>query len=67
MRVIRAGNHKNACPNSQQGRLIRLLLQKQSDLALCSLSMPFGRQLVFEILEQLPYSRLPIIYMYMYN
>ena len=34
--------------------LIRLLLHKQSDLGLSCLSMPFGRQLVFETLEHLP-------------
>ena len=35
--------------------LIRLLLKKQSDLGLSCLSGIFGRQLMFEIIEQLPY------------
>ena len=59
MLVSRAGNHKksenelqNACLNSKQGRLIRLLFQKQADLGLHWLSL-FGSQLVFEILEHL--------------
>ena len=43
MFVFRAGIcSQNAC-------------QKQSDQGLCCLSMPFYRQLVFEILEHLPY------------
>ena len=33
--------------------LIRLLLQKQSDLGLHFLSRPFGRHVVFEILDHL--------------
>ena len=33
--------------------LIRLLLQKQSDLGLHFLSRPFGRHVVYEILEHL--------------
>ena len=36
--------------------LIRLLLQKQSDLGLRCLSRPFGWQLVLEISEHLPYT-----------
>ena len=36
--------------------LIRLLLQKQSDLGLHCLSRPFGRQIVFKILEHLLYA-----------
>ena len=35
--------------------LIRLLLKKQSDLGLHCLSWPFDMQVVFEILEHLPY------------
>ena len=35
--------------------MIRLFLHKQPDLGLHCLSRPFSRQLVFEILEHLPY------------
>ena len=36
--------------------LIRLLLQKQSDLGLHCFSWPFSRQLAFEILKHLPFT-----------
>ena len=36
--------------------LIRLLLQKQSDLGLCCLSRPFGQETIVEILEHLLYT-----------
>ena len=50
MLVIYAAAHK-----MQTGKtLIRLLLQKQSDMGLHCLSTPFYRQLVFGILEHLP-------------
>ena len=41
--------------NSKNAYQISKLLQKQSDLGLHCFSRPFGRQLVFKILEHLPY------------
>ena len=52
MLVFRAGIHKILVKIVKS--LIRLLLQKQSDLDLHCLSRFFGRQHVFEILEHLP-------------
>ena len=53
MLVFRAGIHtKYSCQKSKHERP----LQKQSDLGLPCLSLDiFGRQLVFKILEHLPY------------
>ena len=51
MLVIRAGIHKMYVRVATGKTLIRLLLQKQSDLGLHCLSRSFCSQLVFEILE----------------
>ena len=55
MLIIRAGIYKMLVRIAKTGKtLIRLLLQKQSDLGLRYLSGPvFGRQLVFNILKYL--------------
>ena len=52
MLVIRAGIHNILV---RIANLIRLLLQKQSDLGLLYLSRPFYRKLVFEIFEHIQY------------
>ena len=51
-----SGPEITKCLSEKQRRKtqIRLLLKKQSDLGLCCLLRPFGRQLVFKILEHLP-------------
>ena len=54
MLVIRAGNHKMLVRIANREDID--LTASQSDLGLLYLSTPFGRQLVFEILEHLPYS-----------
>ena len=59
MLVFRAGIHKVLVriANREGGKtLIRLLLQKQSDLGLhCLPRLLNGRQLVLEVVEHLPY------------
>ena len=56
MLVFRAKIHNMVAKIVKTGQtLIRQLLQKQSDLGLGCLSKFFGRQLVFDILEQLLY------------
>ena len=53
MLVFRARIHKMLVRIATGNTLIRLLLQKQSDLGLLCLVLS-GSQLVFEILEHLP-------------
>ena len=55
MLVIKPEIHKLLVRIANREDLIQLLLQKQFDLGLCCFSRLFGRQLVFKILEHLPY------------
>ena len=54
MLVFMAGIHKKYVRIANRKILIRLLLQKQSDLGLRCLSMPLGQTTSVEILEHLP-------------
>ena len=53
MLVIRAGTHKMSSEMQTGKTLIRLLLQKQSDMGLPGCLGPFGRQLVFNFFRPL--------------
>ena len=54
MLVIRAGIHKILEIMQTGMTLIRLLLQKQSDLGLCYLSRPFWQATTVQNFEYLP-------------
>ena len=57
-KVFRAGIHKRLVSIAKTGKtLIRLLLQKQSDMGLLCLPTLFGWQLVLEILQHSLYAR----------
>ena len=55
MLVLKAGAHKTLVRLANRRTLNRLLLQKQSDLGLHFLYILFFGQVMFEILERLPY------------
>ena len=55
MWIIKAGNHKMLVRITNREDPDQTAYSEQSDLGLCRLSRPLCRQLLFEILERLPY------------
>ena len=65
MWVVKAGIHKMLARIAIREDLNRTLLQKQSDLGLHCFLFLFGRQIVFKVLEHLPYLNV-MLYICMY-
>ena len=61
MLVFRAGIHKMLVRIANRKDLIRLLLQKQSDLDLALFAQVFDRQLAFKVFEHLLWIDMPLV------